>query len=210
MKKIFLVIGFVVCLLFYPTLAMTENAGEYKKKIESKFIPSEIILHSSSSIFIDFENKSSPILFDTSDYDLDFIFVNEKFTNFAKKKCQEFDNMTFNGSKKHVRTLSPFRAKFYCLTLKDELLGKIESVELFILQCKLQPKLKGDPACVREEENFNNLKLDLQNIIKKQEEVDLLSRINKKKSLCEKIGFKNETERMASCILTFMSIEYSD
>ena len=218
MKKVLLVVGFIVGLLFYPTLAMTKNAGEYIKEIESKFISSKTILHSSSSTFIDIENKSSQILIDTSDYGLDSIFVNEKFTNLAKKKCQEFDDMTFNGNKKLVRTLSPFRAKFYCLSLEEELLGKIESVEWFILQCKNEPKLKGDPACVREEENFNNLKLDLKdfklknknkNLEKneKDKEEALLASINKKRSLCTKIGFENETEGMANCILQLMSEE---
>jgi len=168
MKKVLLVIGFFLSILFYSTLAITKNAGEYKREIESKFKSSQTIIHSTSSNFIDIENKSSQILIDTSDYDLDIVFLNEKFGNLAKEKCEEYIGMTFNGHKERVRTLSTFRAKFYCLSLEEDLLIKIENAEWFIFQCKNNEALKGDPSCNGREQELSNLKLDLKDLRENQ------------------------------------------
>ena len=175
----------------------------------AKFDPSKTIIHSTNENFIDIENPSSKLYYKPT-Y-LDKYLPNPKYQKVATKECEKFPNKTFKETieGENIREISDYRGKFYCVTLDEEIMSRIQSSENGLRICRENDMMESE-ICQDVQRDLKNQKLDLKDLRAKQKTQQASNQIDsqqKKMETCQAYGFEVGSEPFGQCIFKLMELE---
>jgi len=175
----------------------------------NEFDPSQTKIIESNENFVIIENKSSLVQVSNSFS----ILLNKNYEDAANQECIKNGKIFFSQeedgpnasmfSDTHYIPLSDYKGKMFCLTDEEKYQTIVNVYNNFLKKtadncAKLQNThydLYSD-ICIGSKESLRIAKIKLKEIQKNP--------IIQAKLLCTKIGFREETEKRASCILTLM------